>query len=151
MLLMRGNKVYCNTHSRCYCTYCHSLHMWQQVSLATPAVLQQLLLQHPLWLFILWLATLHGVATTLDCVVIGENLLQHQNEPWCKLQTTVTVATPPNTFLCFKFVYCNTFWPIATLLGSCIRGKTLQCFSSNIPRTQQQKIELTEVRTRRPL
>ena len=119
MLLMRGNKVYCNTHCRCQCTYFHTLGTWQQVFLATPGVLQQLLLQHPRWLLILWLATLHGVATTLHCVAIGENLLQHQNGPWCKLQTTVTVATPPNQFFVLQFcllqpflAYCNTFRPL---------------------------------------
>ena len=71
MILKHGNMVYCNNHFRCQCTYCHYLHTWQQVPLATPAMLQQLLLQHPLWLLILWLTTLHGVATTIDCVAIG--------------------------------------------------------------------------------
>ena len=30
-------------------------------------------------------------------------------------------------FLCSNFVYCNYFWYIITLLGRCIRDKTLQC------------------------
>ena len=119
MLLMCGNRFYCNHHCRCQCTYCNSLCMWQYVYLTTPSVLQQLLLQHPRWLFMLWLATLHGVATKHHCVAIGKNLSQHQNKPLRKPIATTSMATPPNQIFVLQFcllqpffAYCNTFRPL---------------------------------------
>ena len=116
MLLMCSNRVCGNTHHRCQCTYCYSFHMWQQISLATPSVLQQLLLQHPWWLSVLLLTTLHGVARTLSCVAIEKSLWQHQNNVLHNPIATVTVATPPNHFFVLQFcllqhflAYCNTF------------------------------------------
>ena len=114
MLLMRGNRFYCSNHCRCQCTYCHSLCMWQYVYLTTPSVLQQL--QHPRWLVMLWLETLHSVATTHHCVAIGENLLQHLNKPLRKPIATTSAVTPPSQIFVLYFclfqpflAYCNTF------------------------------------------
>ena len=126
MLLMRGNRFYCNNHCRCQCTYCHPLRMWQYVSLATMSVLQQLVLQHPQWLLMLCLATLHGVATKHHCVAIGKNLLQPQNKLCANLLLRHQWQRLPTKFLCCNFIYCNHFWHIATLLGRCIRGEILQ-------------------------
>jgi hypothetical protein len=76
-------------------------------------------------LLLLWLATLHGVATTLRCVAIEKNLLQHQNKVLRKPIVTASLATPPNQIFVSQFcllqhflAYCNTFWPLH-------QGKTL--------------------------
>jgi hypothetical protein len=76
-------------------------------------------------LLVLWLATLHGVARTLHCVAIEENLLQHQNKVLRKPIATALVATPPNQIFVLQFcllqyflAYCNTFRPLH-------QGKTL--------------------------
>ena len=118
MLLMRGNKVYCNPHCRCWCTYYHSLTMWQQVSLATPGVLQS------------YYCNTHGgclyyglqhymVFQQHYYVAIGKNLLQHQNESLGKPFAMVNMATPANEKKVLQFclsqpflVYCNAFRPL---------------------------------------
>ena len=93
MLLMRGNKVYCNTKYRCQCTYCHTLGSWQQVFL----VLQQ-----------------------------GKTYCNTKMSRWANLLPRLLWQRLPTKKKCCNFVYRNHFWYIATLLGRCIRGKTLQ-------------------------